>query len=76
MELNWISVDEKLPPCGPIVLVATMYMREPLKGMVHTVHVAHYSTDGKWRWDDDDTPIDPDVKVIHWMPLPEHPTKS
>ena len=78
--MNWISVDDKLPDVGDIVLAHFYYDGEGkwhydavLSAMPHWLVV--YDGKGNWfNW-----PIMTqyqDIKVSHWMKLPDPPKKE
>jgi Protein of unknown function (DUF551). len=60
--VKWISVKERLPEIGDIVLV--YYRRGDYRG----ADIMRYI--GRWLT------VDPLVEVTHWMPLPEPPKES
>lgn len=74
MNCEWIPVEERLPETRDWVLVIGIFVPE---GGWFVPHIAEYFR-GSWRLDDDEYsyPEDRHIKVTHWMPLPEPPTKE
>lgn len=70
MEMEWISVKDKLPPEDDPVLVVVHGYRggfEPIS----LVEISSYSHD--FGFSLDDLPIGGVIDITHWMPLPELP---
>lgn len=61
---EWISVDERLPMYGEIVLVSAI---NKITGKHEWFYLASYDRERKW-WNGALI-----GKVTHWMPLPEAP---
>ena len=71
---KWISVEERLPDVCDLVLVIANGKPEEHIELCDAVLIASYWGDGGWiadgfdGWDN--------LKVSHWMPLPEPPRKE
>jgi hypothetical protein len=64
---NWTSIKEALPPEGDAILIVIESYGRPSIG---------FYEDGEWWKDDDEEPLsESNLKVTHWQPLPELPTK-
>ena len=64
LEQEWISVDERLPMYGELVLVSSMDKITKKHGWFY---LASYDEERKW-WNGASF-----GRVTHWMPLPEPP---
>ena len=67
--MEWISVDDKLPPMDTEVLVEVSGHRGPCWRNNHNL-VAYLACNGDWieerhGWNS--------INVTHWMPLPDPP---
>lgn len=70
MEMEWISVKDKLPPEDESVLVVVHECSEAFEP-ISLVEISSYSHD--FDFDLTDLPIGGVVDITHWMPLPEPP---
>ena len=64
--MEWIRVEDKLPPRLYRVLIAT-------EGKYVQEETAYWSN-GTWKWGQNDT--ETVGNVTHWMPLPDPPGES
>lgn len=75
---EWISVDERLPTCGELVLVSSMDLIAEKHGWFYLARYTNLQNDGvrfdDKRWLAEDGGIF--GRVTHWMPLPEPPKES
>jgi len=69
-ESGWISVDDRLPDSGVMVLVLANGKPNKNVTLVNAYELAEYDQDG---WILDTWPEWMDADVTHWMPLPEPP---
>ncbi len=70
--MNWISVQERLPEPQSCVLVHIRDCRS--FGWTYNVEIG-FMKNNKWREPYLGKVIeDKDIKVTHWMPLPDSPT--
>jgi hypothetical protein len=64
---NWTSIKKQLPEEGDVVLLVVKSYVRPSIG---------YYEDGEYWLEDSQEPLsDSGLKVTHWQPLPELPTK-
>ena len=72
---EWISVDERLPTCGELVLVSSMDLLTKKHGWFYLARYTNLQNDGV-RFDDKRWLSEYGGifgRVTHWMPLPEAP---
>ena len=73
-QVKWISVEEKLPGIGDLVLVIANGKPKENIELINAVLIASFWGDEGWiadgfdGWDK--------LKATHWMPLPEPPRES
>lgn len=71
MEMEWISVKDKLPPNGDeLVLVVVHGYRGDIVSM-NAVEIGSYTSKDGWILKT--FPELENMQVTHWMPLPEPP---
>jgi len=71
MEMEWISVKDKLPPNGDkLVLVVVHGYREDIVPM-NAVEIGSYTSEDGWILET--FPDLENMQVTRWMPLPEPP---
>lgn len=63
--MEWISVKEKMPPCGELVIISTG-LSYGLREL--TEHGDFYTEENIWD--------DFADEITHWMPLPEPPVSD
>lgn len=69
--MEWISVEERLPPQDCAVLVAKYDGRS--KVSMYFIEIAS-RMGSSWYDDNNGDPLDPKYGVVtHWMPLPDKP---
>lgn len=74
MEMEWISVKDKLPPKGEEMVLAVVHgYREGTVPMSAVGMARHTSEDG---WILEEFPKLNNIRVTHWMPLPEPPKEA
>ena len=73
---KWISVEDRLPEDGELVLV--LASGKPCENitLVDAYEMAEYSRDNNRGWILETYPMWEDAKVTHWMPLPEPPAED
>ena len=71
---GWISVKERMPPAGKVLLVARKY-KEPGKKEIRYVEMGELMDDCTWISDSDEYKINRKYhsQPYAWMPLPEPP---
>ncbi len=74
MEIEWISVKDKLPPNGDKRLLVVIHgYREDIVPM-SAVEIANYTSEDSWILEEFTELTD--MQVTHWMPLPEPPKEA
>lgn len=72
MNGEWISVDERVPEFGELVLIWYEYYRYgDHNSMYPTYGIGYYV--GVWGSPDD---LGDDARVLYWQPLPPKPNKE
>jgi hypothetical protein len=74
-EMEWISVEKRLPEDASNVIIAIDKIND-MDGLIYhfRVYLGWYGNDRK-NWYIDSIPVKHPIKVTHWMPLPEPPVK-
>lgn len=70
---EWISVNDKLPACGELVLVSSMDLLTNKHGWFYLARYTDYFDGIKFsekRWFTENSLLG---RVTHWMPLPSKP---
>lgn len=70
MEMEWISIKEKLPRQGKVILICYTKYKRPKEICIAT----RWGSKKDWHFNGDDYQFD-DSEVTHWMPLPKMPKK-
>lgn len=75
MEMEWISVKDRLPcPDDGRLLVVVRYYENSIP--VTTVQIADFYTDLGYGWQMESYPKGKRWGITHWMPLPEPPEEE
>lgn len=78
--MEWVSVKDRLPEIGQVVMLYITYPKGtmfkmvayPLKGKTN-IRIGGLNFEGKFISYEDQLDIEGIKWVTHWMPLPKHP---
>lgn len=68
--MNWISVEDRLPNVGEYVVCYLPCSFKMIMPDICEMKIMRISTDNIWH---EYNKPRPDIKITHWMPLPEVP---
>ena len=71
MEMEWISVKDKLPPHGDELVLIVVNGKGKNLTFRNAVEIANYTSKDGWILET--FPELENMQVTHWMPLPEPP---
>ena len=71
MEMEWISVKDKLPPNGDKLVLIVVNGKGKNLTFRNAVEIANYTSKDGWILET--FPELENMQVTHWMPLPEPP---
>lgn len=73
MESNWISVEDRLPERDGKYLCRYGFVHEgKIRGKKYTSIIGYCATNPNSHW----LTLFTDMRVTHWMPLPEPPEEE